>query len=778
MKTVSNNPSFRIFPLLWIAGALIITSCSSGPFASADSILRKADQAFTAGKLEEAALHYRKALQKNESLTLAWYRLGLCEEKRDIAAAYLSFRQAATHDPNFVPVLVRLVELETQQFISSPSRSEKLAGSIRQRIDTIERNPEHKFDGERLEAQFQLAQAKPDSALAAFDQAIALNPKDPGVRLGRAQSLFLMRRDPEGFETLETLMRTAPTFLPAYDLASFHYSNAKRNQDTERVLEQRLKSIPGDEQSYLQLISFYLHENQRDKAQVIHQRFLADSARFPDAALHLADVYSRANQIESAVTLLKSARDTNPNKALAYDKQIAMSYLAAQNFGESRRRMEAILKQYPNDPDARGALAILKIRVKSGRELPEAVRTLEKLVQTDPRATTYLYNLALGQEANRDWRGARSSLRKLMRVEPSNLEAIAALARISLRIGDFTEASQLSQKILEFEPNHEEAQMNLAVASAGQGQLDLAISRFRDLMKRYPANREVRIQYGLVSILQNNYSLAESLLKSELRPVTGLTNDDLRIIEALAQIRLQQGKPEDAFHFLTQYADANPKIPGLAMLAGQAALRMSQPAAALKYFERVQTSDAGIAQAEVKMLLGAPTEAVTLLEQAVQNDPGNAVAWAMLGSARSRTSELPKAIEAYRRAIAINPQQPAVLNNIAYLIVLSRGNLDEAVTFANAALQQSADQPEFADTLGMVYLAKGQHSAAREIFHRLSQKVPANAVYQLHLGQALIAEGNIPMAVNTLRIARERATDDSLRREIDATQSGLAQQAR
>lgn len=760
-----------------LTAPLLMQSCYSGPFASRDRIFERGNALYREGKYEDAALFYRKALQQDDGFAAGWYQLGLCEAKRDAGAAYFAFRQAVSKSPQMIDAIVQMTDLEIRQYISGPNRSGKLASSITTRIDGLLAADPHSFDGNRLKGQLSMALGKPEEAVEFFQKALQVKPTDPGVQFALIQNLFIMKRDKEAFEKAESLMNSQSTFAPIYDLAYFHYSTRGQSEDAAKVLLSRRRNLPDDEQSHLLLARHYLRNGKREALASTEESLFSQSAKFPNAWLSLSSVHSEQGDTDGAKAILEQGAKRQPERRDLYEKRIALVLLAGNQFAEARRRIQALLARDPKDVDSRAAMAILKIRGRDPADLPEATAELERLLRDNPRSSTYLYNLALGQEARRDWRGARGSLRKLLVQDPSNLEALAAIARTSLRLKEFSDTIRYSQQLLEFVPNHEEAQLNLAVAEAGQGNLELANSRLKDLSKRFPENREIRIQSGLLAILKKQYSEAETILRRELNSPEKVNNDDLRVIQALAEIQIEQQRPDRALEFLETLSRAPGSSAGFELMAGQFATRLQRPDLASSHYTKAarlapKWADPRLALGELELAQGNLDQARDLFRSAVSMDPSNPTGWALLGVCFGRSGQTRDAVTAYRRSLALNPMQPAVLNNIAYSLAQTGDNLDEAIGFVNTSLQQAPDRSEFADTLGMVYLRKGQVQAAHEIFRRLCEREPNSAAFRFHLGLALASEGQSVAAIGHFKQALELKPDPETRRQIESRLRG------
>ena len=71
----------------------------------------------------------------------------------------------------------------------------------------------------------------------------------------------------------------------------------------------------------------------------------------------------------------------------------------------------------------------------------------------------------------------------------------------------------------------------------------------------------------------------------------------------------------------------------------------------------------------------------------------------------------------------------------------------------------------FADTLGMIYLKKNLVENALEILEDLVQKKPGEAIFRLHLGEALLKKGETAKGKKELQtaLASKPSTEDATR---------------
>jgi Flp pilus assembly protein TadD len=123
-------------------------------------------------------------------------------------------------------------------------------------------------------------------------------------------------------------------------------------------------------------------------------------------------------------------------------------------------------------------------------------------------------------------------------------------------------------------------------------------------------------------------------------------------------------------------------------------------------------------------LRGYLSNAITELREAGRLAPNDALPPALLAHALIATGQTQEATRSLRRALESRPENPALMNDLAYLIVESGGNLEEALVVAQKAVQAAGGEPEVADTLGWIYSRKNMNDSALLIFRGLVGKYP------------------------------------------------------
>src|SRR5205814_1142534 len=115
---------------------------------------------------------------------------------------------------------------------------------------------------------------------------------------------------------------------------------------------------------------------------------------------------------------------------------------------------------------------------------------------------------------------------------------------------------------------------------------------------------------------------------------------------------------------------------------------------------------------------------------------------ALLAFLETSSGQAGEAIVDFRRHLAIAPDDPSTLNNLAFLLADTGGSLDEALNLIGKAKARLPNNPGIDDTLGWIYVKKNMNDSAIQVLGRLVNKYPGKAEFRYHLGVALLQKGD------------------------------------
>jgi uncharacterized protein (TIGR03790 family) len=143
-------------------------------------------------------------------------------------------------------------------------------------------------------------------------------------------------------------------------------------------------------------------------------------------------------------------------------------------------------------------------------------------------------------------------------------------------------------------------------------------------------------------------------------------------------------------------------------------------------------------RADARLAKQDPAGARQWLEEAIARDDRMPTAHFMLASLYEAAQEYDKAIARYRRLYELVPDNPVVLNNLAFALAVRKNNAAEALPLAEKAYSLAKGASSIADTLGWIYHLNGQDDKAAKLLEDAVRSNPRNP--EVHLRFAIVSE--------------------------------------
>ena len=125
----------------------------------------------------------------------------------------------------------------------------------------------------------------------------------------------------------------------------------------------------------------------------------------------------------------------------------------------------------------------------------------------------------------------------------------------------------------------------------------------------------------------------------------------------------------------------------------------------------------------------------------------------LLGTIYDMQKNFEMAEKYYRKALEVDANFAPAANNLAYLLVEYKQEVDVALGFAQDAKERFPEDPGIMDTMGWIYYKKGRYDMAIMEFEDSLKKLPQNAVVHYHLGLAYHKKGYDDSARDSLKKA-------------------------
>lgn len=415
------------------------------------------------------------------------------------------------------------------------------------------------------------------------------------------------------------------------------------------------------------------------------------------------------------------------------------------------RDAAALFQTLPDDQLTGLIQPLLMAWVAFGQgDIQAAQASLRPFLSDSALGGIYTLNAALIADAAGDTRQAAQFYAALPTTAP-NLRMAQILASWYARQGDLSHADAILTGLVLAHPDLAMALPQLraqmyqpVVATPAQGLAEAYLTMAASLSRTQDGFlRAIFLRFALA--LRPDLSSARLILANTLltasTPRQGPTDGQLEsALATLAPIQVQDplystavvqeaalnaqlGRPDTAVALLHQLMINHPNDPGLLAAAGDIWRRANQCNLALPYYQR----------------------AIVLLGP---QPPSNA--WSLFfdrGICEDEQGEWAKAAPDIQQALQLSPNQPYVLNYLAYRWAQQGKNLTLAEQMLLSASNLDPNDPAILDSLGFVELKLGN---THEALGRLTQAVqlaPGNAVINAHLGDAFNQAGEPLQAV-------------------------------
>ena len=244
----------------------------------------------------------------------------------------------------------------------------------------------------------------------------------------------------------------------------------------------------------------------------------------------------------------------------------------------------------------------------------------------------------------------------------------------------------------------------------------------------------------------------------------------------LANLYLQQGEIAKATAESNQLVLENPNLPIAHQLAGQIWLSQDKLELALKEFEvaavlRPQFVEAHVQAGQICHRLQRLDDGINHLVAALKLTPNSVSIRLNLTAIYLAQSKTDTAIGLYREVLAIEPEQPIALNELANLLAQT-GKTTEALQFAHLAVNRDPQNSHVRDTAGWVAFLSGNYEEALLHLWEAVRLTPNQGLSHFHLGKVHLAQGRTTEARQSFQRALEYGLPANLLQEAQSALTG------
>lgn len=504
-------------------------------------------------------------------------------------------------------------------------------------------------------------------------------------------------------------------------------SQANRiNEDmVKKAIEQYEKiteSDPNDTDAWLMLGRLDKIAQNSTGAITAYKKALALDAENEDAMTGLAMVYTDLGDNKAAAELLQKVANKNPS--LRSLTNLASVYEQMKDYSLAAEMLRRALDQQQGNADLKHALAQ---DLLLSDQIDDALKVYQDLVDEDPKDEQSLLRLSQIYRQKRDFAKARETFQKAKDADPNNLEVLYSEVTLLEAEGKLPEALKTLKSILDStakktytaaEKNNRATLLDkLGLLYRTSEQYPAAIDVYRQIVDLDPDSAP-RVEAEIIETYRTAKDFAKAEAESDMASKKYPTDRFVRSVRA--SLLADMGKTDQAIAETRKMLDGKDDLDTYINLAQiyEKARNFPEMAKALDAAEKLSTNNE---QKENVMF--------------------------MRGAMYERQKNYTAAEEEFRKVLAMNPENGAVLNYLGYMLADRNVRLDEAMKMITKALDRDPNNGAYLDSLGWVLFRQNKLSEAEQKLRKALEVMSRDPTVHDHLGDVYFKEGKIKEAI-------------------------------
>jgi tetratricopeptide (TPR) repeat protein len=346
----------------------------------------------------------------------------------------------------------------------------------------------------------------------------------------------------------------------------------------------------------------------------------------------------RSEYVAKAIESYKAAMKADPESGYLAN-ELADLYLQTGQIRTAVAEFEALVKQNPNDVNARRILAkFYTARLRDGQQtridqgmLKAAIEQYTKVTELAPGDVEAWLMLGRLEKANQNSPGAEKAFKQALALDAENEDAMTGLAMVYSDLGDTAGASQMLKRVAEKNPNLRTL-TTLASAYEQMKEYKLAAETYGRALEMNRENTDLKRAYAQALFTAEEWDKAQEVLEELIR-------EDAN--DLLANLRLSQ-----IYRQKRQFAKAREYA---------ARARQLDPNSLEIRYNEVALLEAEGKTAEAIAAMRQMVDAIPANSQSVSERSNRVILLERLGVLHRMAEQTPEAVAAFREIAKLDP---------------------------------------------------------------------------------------------------------------------------
>ena len=492
-----------------------------------------------------------------------------------------------------------------------------------------------------------------------------------------------------------------------------------------------------------------------------------------EAYYYLAHYYLRMKDNDKALAAFKKASLLEPDN-VNYLETLAQMYLQSQDLESATETFERLSKAEPDREDVLGMLVQLYSNDKN--QYPKAIATLDRMEQLDGMNERISYAKAEFYQKMGNGKAAIAEMKKLADQYPNDLNYRNAYADMLLVNNNEKKAIDIYRGILKEEPANSKVLFSMRTFFLGQGNTVAADSMTVNILTRSNANTDEKIYLLRQEVMDNENDGGDSTKVIQLfertinakgsDPSIGLLYASYMELKKMPKADINrvledvlEKAPDNAAARLQLIADAwERKDYDRVVTLCSAARQYNPDEMAFYYYQGVALSQ----QDKTDEALDTFKNGISVINEQSSPDIVSDF-YAIMGDLLHEKGDKQQAFAAYDSCLQWKPDNLGCLNNYAYYISESGGNLSKAEEMSYKTIKAEPKNATFLDTYAWILFRQERYAEAKIYIEQTLQcDSDSSAVIVEHAGDIYAKCGDIDKAVELWSEALKKSPDNEL----------------
>jgi tetratricopeptide (TPR) repeat protein len=594
---------------------------------------------------------------------------------------------------------------------------------------------------------------RPDYATQAVEEykrALDADPNSAFLQDGLAGLYFKIGRIKEAVTAAQDQVKRNPDDVSAHTLLGQVYLRSLGDMQSQQSAEMLRLAIteyetiarlkPNDLETKLLLGQLYGLNHDSVKAETTFKDAQKIDGDSEDVVLNMARLYLQNGEGQRAVDTLSAVPVGDRSARIEFELGASLDQM--KKYKEAAAAYHRSLNLEPDNPDGERALAKA---LQADDQDDEALKVFKALVVADPTDADSAVHVSEIQRRQGNYDDALATLEKAKAQAPDSLAINFNEALIYDALGKYDQATGLLTTLVGgiSHPDGkytDEEKQNRAIFLNRLG----SIYREEDKTAEAVATYKQIVEMGgecSTNTANDDDAAKPCYARDGYQGEVDAYRDSHQWKEATAvAVDAAKELPKDHFvqlMYAQQLADAGQVEQGLtlakAQSTGGASDRDVEEELAQMYIRLKRFDEANAELDKATVLATKPDEKLYAIF--------------LRGELYDREKMYDKAETEFRKALAIDPQNAAVLNYLGYMLADHGEKLPEALKMIRQAVDLEPQNGAYLDSLGWVYFKTGQYQQAEENLRKANERMNTDPTVHDHLGEVYEKSGNLKMAV-------------------------------